>query len=407
MHHKKDTKKYLKFNILVFALIFLFSCSTVFISKVNASLSDSRAYEVYNTAWNILNEKSYFKSTINLNRWENKFENKINDLNDAHKYIGKLLKELKDPYTRFLTQEEFKDEQDIINSSLVGIGVKLEDKKPVIVDILPESPAYKEGLKPNDYILNVNNKNTIGLSSSQVASLMRGLKDTEITVKIKRGNEKISKTLKRKELNFKAVSGKFLNNNIALIKIDSFIPENTSKLFKDELLKLMSANGIILDLRNNSGGLVKNAVEIADMFLSEGKIVSTVYTTNKINEYANSSCLYDEGLIILVNERTASASEILISALKENKKAIVIGKKTFGKGLVQEIVKLPDDSALHVTIAAYLTPSGKNINKVGIIPDEIITIEDKQIVRAEEILLTLKNSQKNVIAIRKRTGSQI
>ncbi|MBI3589771.1 MAG: S41 family peptidase [Candidatus Melainabacteria bacterium] len=393
MHYKNDTKNYLKFNLLTFLVLFLFSSATIFGEKVSADFGDPKAYEVYNVAWNTINEKFYFKSKINLDRWQNKFSNKINDLNDAHKYINKLVKELKDPYTRFLTKEEFKDEQNIMNSTLIGIGVKLGSKNPFIIDILTNSPAYAGGLKPNDYILSVNDKSTFGLSSSQVANLIRGPKDSSLTIKIKRHDEIITKTLIRKEFNFKTVSTELLDNDIALVKIDSFIPENTSKAFKDELLKLMSANGLILDLRNNSGGLVKNAVEIADMFLSEGKIVSTINNLAKVNEYANSSQLYDSNIIILVNENTASASEILTGALKENQRAIVIGKRTFGKGLVQEIVKLPDDSALHVTIGAYLTPSGKSLNKIGLIPDEIVLNENKQLERAKEILLTLKSNK--------------
>lgn len=394
MSYTKSTKSYIKFNLLAFLVLFLFSYSTIFIQKVNADSKDPRAYEVYNVAWNTINEKFYFKSRINLTSWENKFENKIVDLNDAHKYINKLVKELDDPYTRFLTKEEFKDEQDIINSTLIGIGVKLGGKKPVVVDVLSESPAYEEDIKQNDYILSVNNKSTFGLTPSQVASLIRGPKDTTLTVKLKRGHNVITKTLTRKELNFKPISSQLLENNIALIKIDSFIPENTSNVLKDELSKLKSAKGLILDLRNNSGGLVKNAVEIADMFLSEGKIVSTVNNYGKINEYANSSQLFNSSIIVLVNENTASASEILASALKENKRALLIGGETFGKGLVQEIVKLPDDSALHVTIAAYLTPNGKNINKVGLLPDELIYDEDKQLQRAKELLLSIKDSSK-------------
>ena len=131
------------------------------------------------------------------------------------------------------------------------------------------------------------------------------------------------------------------------------------------------------------------------IFLNEGKIVSTVGPYGKVNELANSNKLSESSIVILVNERTASASEILACALKENNRAIVIGKKTFGKGLVQEIIKLPDDSALHVTIASYLTPNGKNINKIGLIPNEIIHDENKLLQRAEFILL---NNAKTRIA---------
>ena len=378
--------QYFKLNALTLLLTFLLLLPTIFIQKVNANSTSLYASSIYKTAWETLNEKFYFKSGTNLNRWKNKFENKITDLDDAHNCINKLVKDLDDPYTRFLTREEFKEEQDIINSKLTGIGVKLSNNEPFVLDVLDGSPAEEVGIKRNDFIVAINEKSTSNLDGSQTANLIRGPIGSSLTVRVKRGNEILSKILKRKELKFKAVSGQLLDNNIALIKIDSFIPENTSNLFKEEITKFMSASGIILDLRNNAGGLLKNAVEIADMFLDEGKIVSTVNLSKTVNEFANSSQLFDSNIVILVNEHTASASEILTSALKENKRAIVIGERTFGKGLVQEIIRLPDDSALHVTIAAYFTPRGNNLNKKGIIPDLIISDEEKQLEKAKEIL---------------------
>lgn len=386
MNNKTDTRIYLKFNLITFLVIFLLSYSTIFIQRVNANSASLYASSIYKTAWETINEKFYFKSNVNLERWENKFENKINDLDDAHNCISKFVKELDDPYTRFLSKEEFKEEQNIINSTLTGIGVKLSNEKPFVLDVLAESPAKKEGIMPDDLILEIDGKSTSNLNGSQTANLIRGPVGLPLTIKLKRGKEILTKTITREELKFKAVSSKLLDNNIVLIKIDSFIPENTSKLFKDELVKYTSAPGIIIDLRNNSGGLLKNAIEIADMFLTEGKIVSTINLTKTVNEFANSSQLYNSNIVILVNENTASASEIFSSALKENKRAIVIGEKTFGKGLVQEIIKLPDDSALHVTIASYLTPNGNNINKKGVIPDVIINNEEEQLQKAKEIL---------------------
>lgn len=389
MKIKKDTKIYLKFNTLTLLTLFLLFYSTIFVQRVSADFENSLPKQVYDTAWQIINEKFYFKSGLNLDGWQNKFENRINDLDDAHHCINKLIKVLNDPYTRFLTKDEFKDEQDIINSTLVGIGIKLSNKKPIILEILPDSPAEIEDIRPNDFLLAVNNQTTHNLSTNEVVNLLRGSKGTLLTITLKRENNILNKTLVREELKLNPVSSKMLENNIALIKIDSFISENTSKLFKDELIKLMSVNGIILDLRNNSGGLLKNAIEIADMFLSEGRIVSTVNNSVKINEYANSSKIFDSEIVILVNENTASASEILTSALKENKIATVIGERTYGKGLVQEVVKLPDESALHVTVASYLTPNGTNLNKTGITPDEIVYSNEKQIERAKEILLKI------------------
>lgn len=381
------TKKCFRYSLSLYLVLILLFNSFIFVQKVDAEFDTLFANEVYKSAWNAINEKFYFNGKINLQTWENKFENEIRDLEEAHKCIGKLVKSLNDPYTKFLTREEFKDEQDIISSSFIGIGIKIDNNKPVILDVLTDSPAYKEGIKANDLILAVNETQTKNLTSNQVAKLLRGPKDSIVSIKIKRGSEILAKILQRKELKLKTVSSKMLTNSIALVKIDSFVPENTSGLFKEEIVKLMSAKGLIIDLRDNSGGLLKNATEIADMFLSEGKIISTVTRDNKKTQFANPLILFENFVVLLVNEKTASASEILASALQENNRAQVIGKKTFGKGLVQEIIKLPDDSALHVTTALYLTPRGTYINKRGIVPDKIVY--ENELETAKEILLDL------------------
>lgn len=394
MKHIKNKKKHLKHLSVVFLLLILLTYSSFSTQKVSADFESYLAKEVYKTACQIINDKFYLKPKINIIS-----QNKINNINDAYKNINKIIKQLKDPYTIFLTKEEFKEEQDLINSSFTGIGVKLEAKKPRVIEVLSGSPADNEGLKPDDYILKVNNKSTKHLNTKQVTNLLRGEEGTSLTLDIQRGNNIFKKTVIRKKLSLKTVTSEVLDNGLALIKIDSFIPDNTSSIFKNEILKLMSAKGLIIDLRNNSGGLLKNAVEIADLFLTDGKIVSTLGSHDITNIYANSSKYFDSNIVVLVNEYSASASEILACALKENKKAIIVGNKTFGKGLVQEIIKLPDNSALHVTTKAYLTPNGKNINKIGIIPDEIILDKEKQLEIAKEILLDPESTiQKTKIA---------
>lgn len=361
-----------------------------FSSPIKATDPESfiKPKDVFNVACKTLDEKFYFSSSVNLRALQSKYVNKINTVNDAHKYIKKIILKLNDPYTRFLTKDEFKDEQDIMHAKFVGIGIKLAFQKPLILDVLPTSPADISGIKENDYIVAVNNKSTRGLNSNEVSNYLKGPKDTILKITIKRGDQILSKILKRDEINFKSVISETPENGIAIIKISSFIPFDTSELFKKELEKVKLANGLILDLRNNSGGLLKNAVEIADMFLSEGKIVTSVQNNSNISELANSNLLFNGNVVVLVNKHTASASEILASALKDNNRAIVIGEKTFGKGLVQQIITLPDESGMHITTAAYLTPSGKNINKIGIIPDKIVKDDKEQLKKAKELLAT-------------------
>lgn len=370
----------------------------LFIQATYANSAPLKPKEIFHFACNVLSEKFYFQNKGKVKHLEKKYENKIYNLSHVHKYLKKITSKLGDPYTRFLSKEEFEEEQNIINSTFVGIGIKLSNTKPIILDVLPESPAKLADLKPNDYILAVNNKNTRGLNAKEVANFLKGSPGTYLTLKVKRGSEVLSKNVEIKELKFIPISTKKLDNNLAVIKISSFIPANTSNLFKEEVSKLMGADGLVIDLRNNSGGLLKNAVEIADMFLSEGKIV-TVQGSNKINEFANSATIFNGEIVVLVNEITASASEILTSALKENKRAVIIGKKTYGKGLVQEIVRLPDSSALHITTAAYLTPSGKSLDKKGIVPDIVISEETKQIGIAKEILSAKNKRPESYLAV--------
>src|SRR3990167_6475690 len=176
---------------------------------------------IYNSAINTLKDKYYLKSKIDFKRWQKK-ETNIKSSNDAYRYINELLGKLEDPYTKLLTQEEFKDEQNLINSSLVGIGIKLDIKKPVVREILPGSPAYREGIEPNDLILAVGNKSTRGLRTSEVVCLIRGPKDSDLKLEIRRGKNILTKTLKREELKLISVSGKMLENSVALIKVESF-----------------------------------------------------------------------------------------------------------------------------------------------------------------------------------------
>ena len=393
MNIKTSNSNIIQIFLLSFAIFIVFVSSVFILNKTYASSTTGEPKEVFDTACGSLSSKFFLKSDTDILKLQNKYKDKILSTNDAHKYIKKILSKLGDPYTRLLTKEEFTNEQNIIKSTLIGIGIKLANKKPVILDILPNSPASQSNIKPYDYILAINDKNTSGLSSKEITDCLKGSKGTSLKLTLKRNSDVFTKEIIIDEIKLKAVTVQTLDNNIALVKISSFIPENTSNQFKEELLKLMGGRDLVIDLRNNSGGLLKNAIEIADMFLSEGKIVTTIQKFNKTNNFANSGKIFDGNIVILVNENTASASEILTSALKENGVATVIGKKTYGKGLVQEIIKLQDGSALHVTVASYLTPSGRFIDKKGITPDKIINSEEKQILTAKEILLANNKTQ--------------
>ena len=206
---------------------------------------------------------------------------------------------------------------------------------------------------------------------SSVATLIRGPIDSKVKLKIKRGNSYLIKYIKREEIEIKSVESRIDKNNIGYIKIKSFIGSNTASDFVKALKDTSKTDGLIIDLRGNTGGLLSNAVVVANLFINNGKIVSIVSRNGKKNDISAKTDfpIITKPTVVLVDETSASASEILSGALKDNHKAILVGSKTYGKGLVQQIIPLENSTGLNITIAKYLTPNGSDINKKGIEPD--------------------------------------
>ncbi len=388
MKIKLDTKTLIKANLL-FLLIFciIFSCN---FKKENAKAgidlnqavvdtpSDITPDDLYKRVWELI-KKDYVDQTFNgqdWNIWKERYKGKLITLDDAHKAIETMLASLGDRYTRFLSKKDFDDEKQAINAKLTGIGVQIGlDKSQRLIVIAPieGTPAYKAGLMPSDEITEINGSSTKGISVEEAASQIKGPVGTQVTLTIGRGKDSFKRTITRAEIPIKAISkghAKVIKNDLAYIRLNSFISQEATKEMKDALKELSKASGIIIDLRDNPGGLLTNAIEISDMFLKEGVIVSTVDRDGYIQSVtADDKLLSDKPIVILVNENSASASEIFSGALKDNQRAKIVGAKTFGKGLVQGINKLEDGSGVNVTIAKYLTPAKVDINQLGIKPD--------------------------------------
>jgi len=336
-------------------------------------------------AWTAIKDQ-YLDETFNnqdWNKWKHRYIGKIHTLDDAYVAIDTMIESLDDPYTRFLKPKDFKEQNMGINAKLYGIGVNIASLrgKTVIINVIENTPAKKAGLKAGDIITKVNNKPIEGLDISKVADLVRGKAGTTVTLHILRDKTTIVKTVKREKIDLKSVESKMLDSNIAYIKISNFLSQETAFEAAEALEKTKNAKGIILDLRGNHGGLLPNAVLIANMFVDKGIIVSIV-DRDGYKETIDASkfdIFTDKPVVVLINETSASASEILSGALKDHHRAKLVGEKTFGKGLVQKIHELPYNTGMNITIAKYLTPNGTDINKKGIEPDYFVKMDEKDL----------------------------
>lgn len=393
----KQIFKRLSIFLVMFALFFITNSQNPALAITPQGL--------YDKAWRLIYTK-YVDDTQNKQNWErwrHKYDNVIVDEQDAYVAIGTMIDSLGDVYTRFLNPKEYKEESESIQGSLKGIGVQISvrDGKLLIIAPLEDTPGERAGLQSEDEILEIDGKSTKGITVEAAADKIRGPEGTTVKLLIKRkGEEPKYYTITRANIELKSVSIKApkigkVDDNLGYIRLSSFISKNAAIEFQQALDKMQSKDGIIIDLRSNPGGLLTNAIYIADMFLSSKVIVSTV-DRDGYKETQNSlyKVITNQPVVVLINGGSASASEILAGALKDNKRAIIVGKKSFGKGLVQEINKLPDGSAVHITIQKYLTPNGTDIHKKGIEPDYVVDLtaedikakKDPQLAKACEIL---------------------
>lgn len=297
--------------------------------------------------------------------------------------IKGMLKEL-DPHTNFMTPELFKDFESETSGEFGGLGIEISVQNGILTIISPieDTPAWEAGIKPGDKVIAVDNHSTKGLSLVEASQLMRGKKGSKTILTIVREGEDKPKDIPivRGSVKIRSVKYTDMGEGYAYVRVTSFI-DNTGK----DLEKILDAHarknkgvkGLILDLRRNPGGLLDQAIKISDLFIPEGKIVSTIgreKDREEIVQATKKARFIGFPLIVLMNEYSASASEIVAGALQDNKRAIIMGEKSFGKGSVQSVVKLGDGSGLKLTVARYYTPSGKSIQAEGITPD--IEIEE-------------------------------
>lgn len=357
--------------------------------------------KLFDRTWKVI-AKDYYEPTLNhqdWSRWKYRYQGKIKTDEDARVAIDTMIASLNEPYTRFMTQKDFEELATSITSKIYGIGVNIYSNsgKIEVFNVIPSTPADFAGLKQGDIITAVDGKEINGMNVSEVATLVRGPENSLVELTVLREGKKLTKKIKRKEIKIKNVKSSVIDNHIGYIQIISFMGGTTPNEFMEALENTKNTDSIIIDLRGNTGGLLDNAVFIANMFIPQGEIVEIIYRNGykKSIKAKTDQQVLDKPVVVLVNGASASASEILSGALKDYHKAKLVGKKTFGKGLVQKVVPLPNQTGLNVTIARYLTPNGTDINKLGIKPDIevgndfdffINNKKDVQLEKAKEIL---------------------
>ncbi len=381
--------RFIKSGLVVLAAAYV-SCGGVFAAT---------PAELYDDVWKIVNKKYYDPSNNHQEwaKWRYKYDHKLKTAEDAYVAIDTMLASLNDPYTRFLQPKEFSEETQSIKGSLKGIGTQIgvRDGNLVVIAPLEDSPAERAGILAEDLILEINGESTKGISVDIAADKIRGEKGTTVNLLIQRkGCPNKMYSIVRDEIEVKSVSCKppfetsVIPNNIQYIRLSSFISKNAAGEIEEILNKASDKKGIIIDLRSNPGGLLTNAIYISDMLLKGGVIVSTVDRDRyKSTTRARYNQVTSKPIVILINKGSASASEILSGALKDNHRATIIGEQSFGKGLVQEINRLPDEAGMNITIQRYLTPSGTDIHKKGITPDVVIELTKENVEAKDDVQL--------------------
>lgn len=372
-----------RFSIIIFFLV-LFSFGAV-------TLTDEATYEGLSDFTRVLDiiERNY-----------------VDEVDPDKLTVGAIEGMLKtlDPYSVYLTPERYNEIEIGTSGEFGGVGMEVTVENDVLTVITPmeDTPAAKAGIKPKDQIIAINGKSTRGMAVHEAVKLLRGPKGSSIKITIQSEGQNVPRevTLVRDIIHVYSIKPKLLDNGIGYIRLSQF-QEETSRELRDSIAKLESQNGgrlngVILDLRNNPGGLLTQAVEVADEFIDEGLIVRVKgrVETQSTDYYATKNGKYGHyPLVVIVNKGSASASEVVAEALQDSKRAAILGTKTFGKGSVQTIIRLDDGAGLKLTTAKFYAPSGRSINEVGVIPDIIVENTDNkdlQLERAVELLRTSK-----------------
>ncbi len=342
-----------------------------------------------NEVWRIV-DRAYVDSSFNHQNWwairEKYLKQPLPNREASYTAIQQMIAGLDDPFTRLLKPDQYRSLQTSTSGELTGVGLQIaldpETKRLRVIAPVEGSPAAKSGIRPADSILMIDGVSTEGLSLDDAAERMRGQIGSQVTLTISRKDEEVSEiSLVRDLIELNPVYAELRpqsnGKKIAYLRLSQFNANATAEVAHAiTRLENQGADSYILDLRNNPGGLLQAGIDIAKLWVDKGTIVYTVNRQGTMGSFeAMGDALTKDPLVVLVNQGTASASEILAGALKDNGRAIILGEKTFGKGLIQSLFDLSDGAGLAVTVAKYETPSHKDINKLGIVPDQVVPLD--------------------------------
>ena len=389
MEEKKRFKAYKIVMLLVLAVFITFLITSIGMYQYFAN--DKIGNELVISSENngeISSELSKYRKII-----DQYFLGEINEQKLKEGAIKGYIEGLDDQYTEYISKEDMEDYMADAMGNFVGIGIYMvqdtDTNRIMVLSPIKGSPAEKIGILPGDLIVSVDGIEYTAQDMTVASSKIKGEEGTKVKIDILRGTETKTFEITRENIKVNPVEGKVIKDNIGYIEFSSF-DEDTSKEFKTkfEELQKQGIKSLIIDLRNNGGGIVDEALKIADYILDKDAVI--LYEVDKNNnedvEKSKDNPIISMPIIILTNQNTASSSEILAGALKDHKKAKIVGTKTYGKGVIQQLLTLPDGSGLKITSEEYLTPNRTKINKIGIEPDEKVELPEtvKNVLTVEE-----------------------
>ena len=391
---------FVTFMITAFSIYaYLVKKNTLVISAEDISSNNSSVKLNYNLEKYLKNIKSTLEKYY---LWNDNIDEEKLESGAVQGYVAAL----GDEYTEYIPADEMKDYTQDIMGNFYGIGIYMttdeEAGRVVVYYVIPETPAKKAGIKAGDYIISIDGIEYTSKDFNNISDYIKGENGTTVKIEIEREGKRQTFEVKREKIITNPITIKMIENNIGYLSLPSF-DEGTANDFKTKVQELQSkgAEKLIIDLRNNGGGIVDEATDIADLLLEKGKtIISTVDNKdNKEITFSKNDPIFTMPVVVLVNENSASASEILVCSLQDNERAKIVGTKTFGKGIIQTLLSLANGSGLKITTQEYYTPKGTSIHKKGIKPDEEVKLpesvksifsvkedEDTQLKKAIEIL---------------------